>query len=824
MSAVDQFLRSLPPALDERTRRIGRRDTFAAGNFVLYWMRTAIRVDENPALDVAIEAANHLELPLLVYQGLTERYPYASDRHHTFVLQGARDVQAAFEARQISYVLHVERSGHRGPHLKTLGNLAALVVTEDMPSEPLRSWTVSLGRGIPSALLAVDTACLVPMRLVGRAYDRAFAYRDATKKLYEERLSRGANASELRKSARFSGDLPFESVDLGDASLDELVAECQIDHSVGSVPDTRGGSEAGYRRWLAFKNDSLSTYHRRRNNPLVDGVSRMSAYLHYGMVSPARIARECAAEHNPGAEKYLDELLIWRELAYAFCFYRPDHCRISSIPSWALKTLSEHESEVRPTLLTWESMARGLTGDSIWDSAQKSLLVHGELHNNVRMTWGKAILKWTPDAMSALARMVDLNHRYALDGRDPASYGGILWCLGQFDRPFTPEQPIFGSVRTRPTDWHAKRLDPVAYRRRVSRSRSDPMPRVAVIGAGISGLVCARTLADHGLDVRLFEKSRGLGGRMSTRRVDQNLSFDHGAQYFTARDKRFKTHVRSWVQEGIVHAWNGRIVVLERGEVKETKRSGTRYVAGNGMNSIGKHLGSNLQIDLNTRVAPPRRVQSRWCLSEADGDALGQFDVVVAAVPSLQAAELLVETPDLADLARGTRMNGCWALMMAFDRSLDLPFDGAFVDQSPLSWIARNNSKSVDGTGVGPEGECETWVVHTTPTWTDNHLDDDADEIQAFLLGEFWKVTGRASRNPRFCSIHRWRYAIPKQPLASECLFEKQQGIGACGDWCGGPRVEGAFLSGMAMAGRILGHWNSAPGPEVHQDRQLNLF
>ena len=143
--------------------------------------------------------------------------------------------------------------------------------------------------------------------------------------------------------------------------------------------------------------------------------------------------------NNEGAEKYLDELLIWRELAYAFCFYRNDHERTLSFAGLGDgNTWPSIEVDQRPALMSWETLARGRTGDVLWDAAQRSLLIQGELHNNVRMTWGKSILNWTPDAEAALATMIDLNHRYALDGRDPASYGGILWCLGQFDRPFPP--------------------------------------------------------------------------------------------------------------------------------------------------------------------------------------------------------------------------------------------------------------------------------------------------------------------------------------------------------------------------------------------------
>ena len=209
--------------------------------------------------------------------------------------KGARDVQQAFAKKKIDYALHLERRGHHGPHLKTLGQRAAVVVTEEMPTEPLRSWTVRLSQMLPGSLLVVDTACVVPMQLVGKSYERAFAFRNATKSLYAERISLAPTDHALRVTSPAPMDLPFERIDLSDADLAGLVSECEIDHSIGPVPHTVGGSVAGYRRWHDFKQESLSNYDRRRNNPLIDGVSRMSPYLHYGMVAPTRIAREAAA-------------------------------------------------------------------------------------------------------------------------------------------------------------------------------------------------------------------------------------------------------------------------------------------------------------------------------------------------------------------------------------------------------------------------------------------------------------------------------------------------------------------------------------------------
>ena len=818
-SQLEKCLAKLPSELRERIRCLQPRTCQEDGEFVLYWMRTAIRSVENPALDAAIALANQLELPVLVYHGLSERYPYASDRHHTFVMEAARDVQRSFSELGIGYAFHLERPSHRGKHLKELSMRSAVVVTEDMPVDPLRRWNAVLARSVKTPVLAVDTACVVPMQMVGKAYDRAFAFRESTKRLYAERLGRFSKPVTPAVCSDIPSRLPFESIDFSQADIAELVATCEIDHSVGPVTHTPGGSNAGYARWNDFKKNKISKYARLRNNPLVDGVSRMSAYLHYGMVSPMGIAREAAELKHSGSEKFLDELLIWRELAYAFCFYRTNHARFSALPAWAIATLNDHADDPRPDRLCWEQLARGRSGDQLWDAAQRSLLIHGELHNNVRMTWGKALLNWTPNAKQALSMMVDLNHRYALDGRDPASFGGILWCLGQFDRPFSPERAVFGTVRDRSTEQHVKRLDPKAWMRKTTRSLFEPTPRVAVIGAGLSGLICARTLSDHGCQVTVFEKSRGAGGRMSTRRAEPKLRFDHGAQYFTVRDPRFRRYVESWTELGVVAPWLGRIVVLKNGEVIEEKRGLTRHVGVPGMNAICKHLVSDLDVRFETQVAPLERLDNEWRLTDENMIDLGRFDVAVVSAPAAQTALLCQTAPKVAQVAEKVAINGCWALMIAVPDSLGLEFDAAFVHNSSISWMARNNSKPKR------DDQAETWVVHAASAWSQQNLEIEQQAAACQLLDEFWKATGLTPQETTNLTAHRWRYALPESPLTAKYLSDESLRLFACGDWCGGPRVEGAFLSGMAASGRVLGLVNHINAPkQAYTARQKSLF
>jgi photolyase PhrII len=788
--------RTLPEHLTERLRVPSGRPPNPAGGFVLYWMHNALRGHENPALDAALAAARELGVPAFVYQGLSERYRFASDRHHAFILQGARDAHAELAARGIGSALHLERPGHRGPHLRALAAAAAVVVTDDLPADPITGWVERLTATVATPIWLVDTACVVPMKLVGKAHDRAFAFRDATRELLDKRLTRRW-PEQPDPPARFvPPDLPFEPIDLVTADLRALVGTCAIDHTVGPVPHTPGGSRAGYARWEAFKAKGLRRYADDRNDALRDGASRMSAYLHYGMVSPLRVAREAAAVRGAGAEKYLDELLVWRELAYTFCAYRPNHETPAAIPKWAADTLRDHEGDPRPALFDWETLARGRTGDPLWDAAQRSLVVHGELHNNVRMTWGKALPNWTADAAAALRLLIDLNHRYALDGRDPSSYGGLLWCLGQFDRPHAPPRRVFGTVRTRPTEEHAARLDVDRYRAHAARPWRAPPPRVAVVGAGVAGLTCARTLADHGFGVTVFDKGRGPGGRTATRRADPGLAFDHGAQYFTARDPHFVRFVEAWAERGVVAEWAGRVVRAENGAIADTGPQ-PRFVGVPGMSAVAAHLAADLTVRRETRIATATRAAGGWELTADGGAGHGPFEFLVVALPAPQAAELVAPHP-LAAAASAVPMAPCWAVLAAFADRIDVPWDGAFVHASPLSWVARNSSKP--GRPRGPD----CWVLHANPVWSADHLEEPPEAVGPPLLDAFAAVTGGPRPETVFRAAHRWRYSLGSDPAGRTALFDPGVGLVVCGDWLAGGRVEGAFLSGGAAAGCVL--------------------
>jgi hypothetical protein len=398
---------------------------------------------------------------------------------------------------------------------------------------------------------------------------------------------------------------------------------------------------------------------------------------------------------------------------------------------------------------------------------------------------------------AALQTMIELNHRFALDGSDPNSYGGILWCLGLFDRPFQPEKPIIGTLRPRSTRSHAVRFDLETYRGRLSKPAASVSLRVAVVGAGMSGLVAARTIADHGHAVQVFEKEHVAGGRMSTRWMDE-YAFDDGAQYFTVRDERFERWVGSWVESGIVKRWDGRIRVLRNGDIRPENREQIRYVGVPGMNSVTRHLSDSLSVRWDTCVGRIRKEGRAIVLFDEKGAQLGGYDALIVSTPPEQGLQLLSGVTPLVGRVAGVRMDPCWSVMLAFRDPLDLDADGLFIHGSALVWASRNSSKPGRGTA-------DTWVLHAGSEWSSAHLELDPDEVAGQLTKTFFDAAGSPAVEPLLVSAHRWRHARTANPLEEECLWDPEEKIGVCGDWCCRSRIEGAYLSGAAVAGRILG-------------------
>lgn len=458
----------------------------AGGRYVLYWMQVQQRAETSPALDFAIERANALKLPVLVYHGLRCDYPHASDRLHAFVLEGARELPARFEAMGIRYAFYLERSIERAGRRKVLLELleeAALVVTDLFPTFVVPGHNAALARAARVAAVAVDGNGVVPLREMTKEEWAARTIRPKIHRLLPEHFRASERILPSRDAASLR--LPVERaafLDVARADVGDVVASLPIDHSVPRSRAFPGGRAAARERLERFILFRLKAYAEGRNEPGEAWTSELSPYLHFGHLSileaalAVRAASRKAGKAN--ADAYLEEAIVRRELAYNMALFNPRHATLDALPEWAAATLRAHRRDPRPFLYSPREFESARTHDPIWNATQREMLVTGKIHGYVRMYWGKKILEWSESPEAAHRTMVHLNDRYGLDGRNPNTYTNILWCFGKHDRPWG-ERPVFGTVRSMTDGGLRRKCDIDAYVARVAALGPAPVGSAA---------------------------------------------------------------------------------------------------------------------------------------------------------------------------------------------------------------------------------------------------------------------------------------------------------------------------------------------------------
>jgi deoxyribodipyrimidine photo-lyase len=454
------------------------------------------RTGWNFALERAADWARSLGKPLVVLEALRCDYQWASDRFHAFVLQGMADNARALARQGIDYYPYVEPTGGAGSGLlASLATRAAVVVTDDWPSFFVPAMLRAASRQVPCRLELVDSNGLLPMRGTGKVWSRAFDFRRFLQKELLPHLAETPKADSLAgpklppapeklTAAERRRWAPVTDAQLADPRT--LIASLAIDHAVGVVEDC-GGSTAGADQLRSFLAARLPLYGEQRNQPEVAAASGLSFWLHFGHVSAHQVFEALIAHEQwtpqraapkptgsssgwwgmrPDAESFLDELITWRELGFNMCSKRTDYDRYESLPDWAQTTLAEHAGDPRRYVFTLEQFARSKTHDPLWNAAQTQLVREGRIHNYLRMLWGKKILEWTASPREALAVMIELNNKYAVDGRNPNSYSGIFWVLGRYDRAWGPERPIYGKIRYMTSDNTARKVSVKNYVKR----------------------------------------------------------------------------------------------------------------------------------------------------------------------------------------------------------------------------------------------------------------------------------------------------------------------------------------------------------------------
>jgi deoxyribodipyrimidine photo-lyase len=473
-----------------RLRRLNDRPSRREGDYVLYWMQIFRRLERNHALDYALVCAEVLGKPLVVYEGLRLDYPWASRRLHRFILEGmeANAERAAKLGLNYWPFVETERGGGRGL-LRRLSERACLVVTDDYPCFIVPGQSAALARKIDVPVMAVDSNSLVPVSLLGPPVSAAAHLRPRIHKAFAEAWPhRAAKRPKVPDAARKRVRAPFDMWRAKDVAA--FVDGLPLDASVPPVSGTPGGTPAARKRLRGFLKTRLEGYAEHRSPPrsLEEGhASGLSPYLHFGHLSIEEVVEAVLATtgdwspeelriHNrgkrqgffsddPDVSSFLDEALTWRDVGFNWHWSRREDAQSleTALPPWALETLGAHAGDERPWLYTPEEFEAGATHDPLWNAAQRELVATGVIHNYLRMLWGKKVLEWSPSPAEAYRTLEHLNNRYALDGRDPNSYTGILWCFGLFDRPWAPERKVFGRIRYMSSENTARKFNVKPY-------------------------------------------------------------------------------------------------------------------------------------------------------------------------------------------------------------------------------------------------------------------------------------------------------------------------------------------------------------------------
>jgi len=427
-----------------------------------------MRIVDNPALDIAIEAGNILDLPVVVFFSVIPNYPNANLRHYHFMGQGLRDVAEDAAHRAVGFVLRRHPDNSLEAFLEEVE--AALLVGDENPCREPERWRNILAKRLKLPYWTVDADVVVPSKIFNRAYFLLHHFRPHLKRELPNYLVAPTNSA---PSHPFN---PHNKIASYPIDQDITSGFTKLDRSVSPVDTFTGGTHAAFVRLKQFVNHDLANYEDARNHPEVDGTSRLSPYLHFGNISPLTIALAVENAVQDGSvsttvrDKFLDQLIGWRELAVLFVRHNPHYDNWECAEPWAHKTLVEHAGDPRPYRYSFALLERAETHDDLWNAAQRQMVDTGWMHNYMRMYWGKKILEWAPDPATAFDWAVILNDKYELDGRDPNGYAGIAWTIvGKHDRPWF-DRPVFGVVRTMTAASTAKKFDSAAYIRRHSAS------------------------------------------------------------------------------------------------------------------------------------------------------------------------------------------------------------------------------------------------------------------------------------------------------------------------------------------------------------------
>ena len=447
--------------ISERVSLLNDKSPNNHGKYILYWMQVSKRTTHNHALNFAIREANERKLPLVVYEGLKFYYPWANDRIHTFILEGVEEKRAEFAKLGIKYLFYLQQDETFPKNtIAELAKDACLIVTDDFPCFIIPEHNRRIAERAEVPVYAVDSNGIIPLSKFEKEQYAAYTIRPRIKRMLPDYLKYEADERIIVRADNLEVNCPDTKIE----NIAELVKDCSIDHSVSPSPIYHGGSLNAHKRLNHFIKNIFPNYAETRNECSIDGSSRLSAYLHFGYLSVFEIVEAVENADVPQESKdvFLEELIVRRELAYNFTKFNDKYNSLECLPNWTQESMRKHANDTRDRLYTIEQLENFKTHDEIWNAAQRELVETGGMHNYVRMLWGKNVIAWTRSYEEAFAILEDFNNKYALDGRNPNSYAGILWCFGKHDRPWF-ERNVFGTIRYMTSGSSGKKFNSKKY-------------------------------------------------------------------------------------------------------------------------------------------------------------------------------------------------------------------------------------------------------------------------------------------------------------------------------------------------------------------------
>lgn len=421
----------------ERIKKLNRVDD-SSRDFIVYWMQQSQRTYYNHALEYAIEVANKKNKPLVVYFGITHKFPEANNRHYQFMLQGLKQVQENLSKKNIQLVISKQ---HPVKGIIDLSKEAAVVVVDRGYLRIQKEWRKSAADRIHCPCIQIESDVIVPVEIASDKEEyAAYTLRPKINRL----LPRFLTSIAEHKLNNASLDFSFSSVDITD--IESFLSKEDIDTSVSSISHFIGGENNAMKMFNHFLKHHIQEYDEKRNDPSQQVTSQMSPYLHFGNISPLFIALQVKNKRPQYADGFLEELIVRRELSMNFVHYSQQYDALSCLPQWAFDSLKKHEKDKRDQLYSKEELEHASTDDNYWNAAQNEMRYTGKMHGYMRMYWGKKIIEWTKTPAEAFEIALYLNNKYELDGRDPNGYAGVAWCFGKHDRAWK-EREIFGKIR-----------------------------------------------------------------------------------------------------------------------------------------------------------------------------------------------------------------------------------------------------------------------------------------------------------------------------------------------------------------------------------------